>query len=186
MPFVKAIFSECGAFKGKETRSCERNWNTFTLNSHYIYPCSCFHFTVNEMSRNKTKNCPRRLTAVEAWGLISVGSTSQGLLGVQNGGARFFAIFNNVVLYFSCSRSTIKSPLLENASKWLQKHINRSKHNTKQGKSQFYLYFSKISYLEHPQILITSIVTASIEPGLPVLFPTMSMNFRYLRKPCSH
>ena len=30
-----------------------------------IYPCSCFHFTVKEISRNKTKNCTRRLTAVE-------------------------------------------------------------------------------------------------------------------------
>ena len=58
-------FAGCGAFKSKETRLCERNRNTFTLNSYYIYPYSCFHFTVNEMSRNKTKSCPRRLTAVE-------------------------------------------------------------------------------------------------------------------------
>ena len=60
-----AILAGCGAFQSKETRLCERNRNTFTLNSYYIYPCSCFHFTVNEMSRNKTKKCPRRLTAVD-------------------------------------------------------------------------------------------------------------------------
>ena len=66
-PFVKAILCGCGAFKSKEIRLCERNGNTFTLNSYYIYLCSCFHFIVNEISRNKTKNCPRRLTAVELY-----------------------------------------------------------------------------------------------------------------------
>ena len=71
-PFVKAILSECGALKSKETRLCERNGNTFTLNSYCIYPCSCFHFTVNEISRNKTKNCPRRLTTVASRGGAAV------------------------------------------------------------------------------------------------------------------
>ena len=71
-PFVKAILSGCGAFKSKETRLCERNGNTFTLNSYYKYPCLCFHFTVNEMSRNKTKSCPRRLTAVDSDGHIFI------------------------------------------------------------------------------------------------------------------
>ena len=61
-PFVKAILSGCRALKRKETRLCDRNRNIFTHNS---YPCLCFHFIVNEISRNKTKNCPKRLTAVE-------------------------------------------------------------------------------------------------------------------------
>ena len=30
-----------------------------------IHPCSCFHFIVNKISRNKTKTCTRRLTAVD-------------------------------------------------------------------------------------------------------------------------
>ena len=60
MPFDKAaILSECGAYKSKETRVCERNENTFT------YPCSCFNFIVNGSSRNKTKKFPGRLTAVD-------------------------------------------------------------------------------------------------------------------------
>ena len=50
----------------KATHLCERNENTFTLNSYYIYPCSCFHFIVNEISPIKMKNCPRRLTAMKA------------------------------------------------------------------------------------------------------------------------
>ena len=63
--FGKAILSGCEAFKSKEARLRERNGNTFTLNSYYTNPCLCFHFNVNEISRNKTKNCPRRFTAVE-------------------------------------------------------------------------------------------------------------------------
>ena len=30
-----------------------------------IYPCSGFHFIVNEITRNKMKNCPKRFTAVD-------------------------------------------------------------------------------------------------------------------------
>ena len=55
----------CGEFKSKETRLCETYESTFTLNSHYIHPCSCFYLIVNENSRNNTKNCPWRLTAVD-------------------------------------------------------------------------------------------------------------------------
>ena len=65
-PFVKAILSGCRAFKCEETLLCERKGNTFTLNSYHIYRCSCFHITVNEISRSKMKNCPRRFTAVES------------------------------------------------------------------------------------------------------------------------
>ena len=72
--FVKAILSRCGTFKSKETCLCERNGNTFTLNSYYTYPCSGFHFTVNEISQNKTKNCLRRLTAVETKGYVQTGA----------------------------------------------------------------------------------------------------------------
>ena len=32
-----------------------------------IHPCSCFHFIVNEISRNEMKNCPSRLTAVNSY-----------------------------------------------------------------------------------------------------------------------
>ena len=62
---VSAILSGCGAFKSKKKkRLCERNENTCTLNS-FIY--ILVHVPiVNEISPNKTKNCPRRLTAVEA------------------------------------------------------------------------------------------------------------------------
>ena len=65
-PFFKAFLSGWGAFQSKETRLCEENENTFTLNIYYIHPCSCFQFTVNEIARNKTINGPRRLTAVES------------------------------------------------------------------------------------------------------------------------
>ena len=44
-------------FKSEYTRLCERNRNTFTLNRYYIYPCSCFHFIVNEILQSKTKHC---------------------------------------------------------------------------------------------------------------------------------
>ena len=53
MPFVKAILIVCGAFKSKETCLCERNEDKFTLNSYDIYPCSCFHFIVHEISHEK-------------------------------------------------------------------------------------------------------------------------------------
>ena len=39
-----------------------------------IHPCLCFHFIVDEISRNKTKNYPRRLTAVDMWIEFVVGS----------------------------------------------------------------------------------------------------------------
>ena len=68
----KQVCAGAGAFKSKETRLCERNGNTFALSSYCIYPCSFFHFIVNEIWRNKTKNCPRRLTAVD----IVLGSLS--------------------------------------------------------------------------------------------------------------
>ena len=35
--------------KVKRKRLCERNDYTFTLNSCYRYPSSCFHFIVNEI-----------------------------------------------------------------------------------------------------------------------------------------
>ena len=60
-PFVKAILSGWRAFKSKENRLFWKKEDNFTLNSNYIYPCSCFQFTVNIIPRNKTKNCPRRL-----------------------------------------------------------------------------------------------------------------------------
>ena len=41
------------------------------LTAIMIYPYWCFHFTVNEISRNKMTNCPRRLTAMEAKWLSS-------------------------------------------------------------------------------------------------------------------
>ena len=34
-------------------------------NSYYIYPSSRFQYFVNEISRNETKNFPRRLIAVD-------------------------------------------------------------------------------------------------------------------------
>ena len=58
-----AILVGCGAFKSKETRLCERYRNTFTLNSYYIYPCSCFHFMVNEMSRKTARDVWPRWTS---------------------------------------------------------------------------------------------------------------------------
>ena len=60
-----AILSGWGVFKSQETRLCEANESTFTLNSYYIYPRWCSYLIVNENSWNKTKNCPRRLTAVD-------------------------------------------------------------------------------------------------------------------------
>ena len=54
MPDLPRQFSLCAPVY------VERNENTFTLNGYYIYPCSCFHFIVDKMLRNKTKNCPRR------------------------------------------------------------------------------------------------------------------------------
>ena len=60
------ILSGCGVFKSKEIRSCERNGNIFTLNKYYIYSCSCFHFTVKGISRNKTEEkLPRRFTVAD-------------------------------------------------------------------------------------------------------------------------
>ena len=84
-----------GAFKSKETRLCEKNGNTFTLSSYYIYPCSCFHFTVNEISRNKTENCLIRLTAVDGTSLVSRSSSPHVrpvfLMSVSRShGARYF------------------------------------------------------------------------------------------------
>ena len=45
-PFDKAILSGCGAIKSKETCVCDRNGNTFTLNSYYdisllMFPLYC-------------------------------------------------------------------------------------------------------------------------------------------------
>ena len=54
MPDLPRQFSLCAPVY------VERNENTFPLNSYYIYPCSCFHFIVDKMLRNRTKNCPRR------------------------------------------------------------------------------------------------------------------------------
>ena len=47
-----------------------------------LVPLSCFYFTVNEISRNKTTNCSRRLTAAEPGARITC---TQGLLRSQYG-----------------------------------------------------------------------------------------------------
>ena len=71
------------------------------------------------------------------------------------------------------------SKTLQNGS--TEKHTKRSKQNTKHKISQFYLYFSKISHLEHISKVLThclkceSILRAKIEPGLPVVILALTL-----------
>ena len=75
--FVKASLPGWEAFKSKETPLCERNGNTFTFNSYYIYPCSCFHFIVNEIWRNKQKTTPDVWPQWNKWNLFPLWPSSQ-------------------------------------------------------------------------------------------------------------
>ena len=51
--FHSAILPGCGAFKSKVcVREMRIHLHSTAL---YIYPCSCFHLVLNEISQNKTK-----------------------------------------------------------------------------------------------------------------------------------
>ena len=96
-PFVQAILSGAENLKVKKPVHVREMGIHLHSTAIMVYPCLCFHFIVDEISRTKTTNCPRRLTAVDT----TLGLTFS--LGGEDGGfdrwAKMSSYFGGGVQY---------------------------------------------------------------------------------------